>query len=341
MKVVAYPKKAEVNPYNSLLYSAVEPLGVEVVEFDPLACPQQADVLHIHWPEGFLSRRNPLRVAAEMKRWLRCLAAYRAQGTRIVWTAHNVRQHEGRHKTIEEAFWRRFLPLVDGVVCLSEASWIELKRMRPTVTECHAIVPHGHYRDVYPNTVGRTASRKALGVKDDSAVLVSVGLIRPYKNIPALIRAFRAHRGDDRLLVAGDCFDADLATKVRSLASQDERVTLHLRNVSDNALQAYFAGADLAVMPFTSILNSGSALMALSFDVPILVPSIGSMPELQTQVGKDWVMTYDGEFGLDVLEAAIVWTKKTSRGNHAPLQLFDWPAIGEKTVAFYREVLAK
>lgn len=340
VRVVAFPKTAEANPYNELLYRSVAALGVEVEDFDVLSCPQPCDLLHVHWPEGFLARRNPIAVLRHMKNWFRCLAAYKAQGTRIVWTAHNVRQHEGRHRQIERAFWQRFVPLVDGCICLSNASWDEVKSAHPQLTCPHTVAPHGHYRGAYPDEVTREQARGALGVKEDQAVFVNVGLVRPYKNIPLLIETFLESTGDDRLVIAGECFDSSLASRVRALAAKDDRITLHLRSVPNEGLQSYFRAADLAVLPFSSILNSGSALLALSFDVPVLVPALGSMPELQATVGTEWVMTYSGSLNPSLLAEARAWAM-SHRRDRAPLGAFDWERIGEQTTAFYREILAK
>ena len=54
----------------------------------------------------------------------------------------------------------------------------------------------------------------------------------------------------------------------------------------------FFSAADLVVLPFSDIMHSGSAILALSFNKPVLVPARGALPELQTRVGAAWVQTY-------------------------------------------------
>lgn len=337
MKVVAFPKDAGVNPYNRLLYSQVAQLGVAVSDFELGKCPQQADVFHVHWPEFFTARRNPFPVYRTMTQWLRCLRETKLQGTKIVWTAHNVRQHEGRHRLMEEVFWSRFLPMLDGCICLSESSWKELKASRPQLNCEHTVIPHGHYRDAYPTTLSRAEARDQLALESEAFVFVNVGLIRPYKNIPKLIQVFSQTSGTDRLVIAGETFDNALANEVASLASRDERVYLQNRRVDEQQMQVFYRAADLAVLPFRNILNSGSALLALSFDVPVLVPAIGSMPELRGQVGEQWVMTYEGELSKETLDRAKSWAQ-TQRTDRAPLDSLDWGPIAEKTVAFYHHL---
>ena len=54
------------------------------------------------------------------------------------------------------------------------------------------------------------------------------------------------------------------------------------------------------MLPFSDIMHSGSAILALSFNKPVLVPARGSLPELQALVGTDWVRTYVGELTPEI-----------------------------------------
>ena len=63
------------------------------------------------------------------------------------------------------------------------------------------------------------------------------------------------------------------------------------------------------MLPFSDIMHSGSAMLALSFNRPVLVPARGSLPELQMRVGSEWVRTYDGELTAAILKDAAAWAK--------------------------------
>ena len=54
---------------------------------------------------------------------------------------------------------------------------------------------------------------------------------------------------------------------------------------SDDDVQDYLRAADIVVLPYTESSNSFVALLALSFDRPILAPGIGAFPELAAIVG--------------------------------------------------------
>jgi glycosyltransferase involved in cell wall biosynthesis len=342
MKVLAFPKHSDKNPYTSLLYSSVEKLGVEVAEFDPrMGMRVKGDVLHVHWPEWFLGRRNPVAVMRNYAIWMDALRNLRSHGTMLVWTAHNLHSHEKRHDLLQRKFWKEFVPLVDGCICLSEVSRSLVREAFPALKCPTAVVPHGHYRDVYPNTVSRADARERLGLDPAAFVFVHVGMVREYKNVPELITAFKDVQGPVELVVAGEVFDEGLKYRIETAAQSDKRVKARLRRIPDDELQLYFRAGDLSVFPYRDILNSGSALMALSFDCPVLVPSIGSMPELREQVGEAWVRDYEGAFSTETLTSAMEWARSTPRSSQAPLDNLNWLNLATKTVAFYSEVLGR
>ena len=102
-------------------------------------------------------------------------------------------------------------------------------------------------------------------------------------------------------------------------------------------MQLFLNAADLLVFPYRDILNSGSALLGLSFDRPVLVPKLGAMGELQQAIGADWVRTYEGELNAAVLASALEWATTAARAT-APLAAFGWEAIARQTLAAFAEI---
>ena len=266
------------------------------------------DILHLHWPDKALNaRRLPVRAAGALAA-LTIIAAARQRGARVVWTAHNAAPHESRHPGLERRFWTTLVRWVDGVVHLSdagrrmvEARFPELAR-RPS-----AVIPPGHFRGSYPDAITRTEARTALGLSAEAPVVAFFGLIREYKGVPHLVRTSRALADDVTLLVAGAPQPPSLADEVQAAAAGDPRIRLSLGHVPDDKVQLYLRAADLVALPFRDITNSGSALLALGFDRPVLVPDRGAMGELQALAGSEWVRTYEGELTPALLADALEW----------------------------------
>jgi glycosyltransferase involved in cell wall biosynthesis len=131
----------------------------------------------------------------------------------------------------------------------------------------------------------------------------------------------------------------DLGDEIQAAASGDPRVRLMLRYIETHEIERYLMASDLVVLPYSEILNSGSAFLGLSFDRPILVPDAGALPELRGVVGNEWVRTYRGEIDAGALQQAITWVRQCPRAPRAPLEEFDWDRIGLKTLAAYQEII--
>jgi len=331
------------NPYTGLLYAAVEQLDVRVTEFTPRnALRGSYDLWHLHWPDDFLSYPSPVKATAYVGAELALMGAARARGTRIVWTIHDLGPHESPHPWLEPPFWSLFLPMVDGYITLSEhAQQVALRRFPSLRKVPGTVVPHGHYRSAYPPPVPQDQARRQLGIAPEATVAAYVGRIRPYKNVPHLVRTFRALDEEAaRLIVAGNPSRQALERRVRDTARGARRIQLDLRFIPDEHIPTLLGASDLVVLPYADVLHSGSALLALSFDRPVLVPDVGAMGELREAVGSEWVYTYDGELTPRHLEDALQTARTEPRGARAPLDDRSWDTLGRQTIDLYERVLA-
>jgi beta-1,4-mannosyltransferase len=345
LKVLARPafRGGDTKPYNALLYSALQELGVDVQEFRGRGfLRERSDVLHIHWPESLIEVKNPLSawVTAQEYRFLFRIA--RRRGVKILWTIHDLRPHDCVYPDIELPFWQDFVRITDGIIALTQTG-LQLARERyACLRNVPAfVIPHGHLREAYPRTLTRDEARRILGIPGSSSVMTFFGQLRPYKNVPRLIRAFRSiDKTDARLFICGRLSKrVNLRNEIVSATGTDPRIILNLRYIPVSEIELYVTAADLIVLPYADILNSGSAILGLSFDRPILVPGIGAMPELRRCVGEEWVRTYHGEIDPRKLKEALAWAISCPRESKAPLEEFGWTAIGEQTLAAYQAIV--
>lgn len=331
------------NPYNARLYRAMAGEGVCVRDLSYLRLLyRRVDIVHLHWPElTFLSGTRSWRVLARMVLFSAFLSVARLRGTRVMWTVHNVSAHEKRSTRRLRAMYRRMLITnVDGIFALTENGVAAAREAYPELANVPAFVtPHGHYRLDYDFSPSKAEARRALGIDPDVPLMVSIGQIRPYKNIPHLIRTLLSSDLEAVLAVAGRPSSAELEREIRSAADGDARVVTDLAFQSNERIVLWLRAADLVVLSYSAIQNSGSAILAASADRPVLVPEIGAMTELADQVGGDWVRTYGGEINADVLGRALRWALNTRRPSVADLGQLDWDTIACSTVAGYLTVL--
>jgi len=344
LNVLAWPafENKTGNPYTRLLYAAMEAETDAQVADVTLrrAVSGGYDIWHVHWPDDFLSYPSLPKAMMYVAAELALFAWARVRGAQLVWTVHDLGPHESPHPGLERLFWRLFLPMVDGFLTLSEVAAQKTLRRFPTLRSVpRAVVPHGHYRPAYPDPVSRPEARRALAVPRQARLLAHVGRIRPYKNVGRLLQAFREWDDDvGRLLVAGNPVSATLRDEIRGGAAGDDRIRTDLRFIEPEELTTVLGAADLIVLPYAHILQSGTALLALSFDRPVLVPSRGAMDELQAEVGTEWVRTYEGPLTADTLAAAVDWADAARRPARAPLGDRAWPRLARQTEQLYHRV---
>ena len=341
MRVVAFTAFAGRggNPYNWLLYSH---MNAQVIEFKlkTLLC-EKCDILHLHWPESSLNiYRNPVPAFVRARLLLFRIDQYRSRGARVVWTVHNLRSHEQFHPRLEAWFWREFIARLDGVIALSAAGLDAARRKFPRLSGLPAyVIPHGHYRGEYANDPELNA-RERLGIDSAKKVILYFGQIRRYKNIPRLLDAFSQLPGDDYLLyLAGKPANKQDMRELEEAAARDNRVRLHPEHIPAGEVQLFFRAADLVVLPFREILNSGSTILALSFNRPVLVPDHGAMGELQELVGREWVRTYQGDLSEGELAEAMQWARTAKRAEKAPLEKLEWAELAAQTLEAFKGIV--
>jgi glycosyltransferase involved in cell wall biosynthesis len=92
---------------------------------------------------------------------------------------------------------------------------------------------------------------------------------------------------------------------------------------------------DICVFPYREITTSSAALLALSFGRPLIVPAIGSFPELVT---SETGILFDPS-RPDALVSALEQAEQRSWCKTQILdftQQFSWDKLGPQLIALYR-----
>src|SRR6185437_7545374 len=114
--------------------------------------------------------------------------------------------------------------------------------------------------------------------------------------------------------------------------------------IGDDELPAYFRRADLVVLPYREIDQSGVLFTALAFGRPLLVSDVGGLPEIAAAGAARSFPAGDAA----ALRAAVRELLSDPRGRDAlaarAAELsageYSWAAIGRRTVALYEALLS-
>jgi beta-1,4-mannosyltransferase len=347
MQVTALPafSSKELNPYNWLLYTNLEAAGQCVVEFSwrHVVKLQVPDVFHVHWPERYvLTPGWQWRKCVDFVLFRLYLHLMRISGGKVVWTAHNAFAHDKPRTWLNVHLWKSFLATVDGVIYLSRDSKRQIELSYPVLAQKKStVIQHGDYVDWIAEASAAAPrdlpSRESLGIPARATVILSFGLIRRYKGIDRLVEEFRSlGNRETHLIVTGYVSNAQLKQRILELSESLPNIHCILRRTDDDELVRLLELSDMVVLPYRQITNSGSALLALSAQRPLLGPRMGSLPEVQQLVGEDWVRLYEGQFSHSHLVEAMRWAAAPRR----PLRMkpFAWGDIARQTLRFYKSL---
>lgn len=333
------------NPYQSQLADALAAHGVrvEMIASMPTSSwlhenARRVPILHLHWLYGiYMSRfRTPLSVAA----FWRNLSLAQRLGYRIVWTAHNILPHRTELRPLHRLIRARIMREADAVIVHCRYGESELRRLFAR-TGPITVIPIGNQIGRYPLSMTADEARLSLGLSPDDYVYLFQGFLAPYKGVDRLIEAFWRVAGDsDRLLIAGASLSRSITRQVADAARADPRILAHLSHIPDDAMQRYLLSADVLVAPYRTVLTSSSALLGLSYGLPVIAPALGCLPEL---VPAEAGILYEPR-RTGALAAALTAIKSRDAtamraASLATATRLDWDTIGRDTAVVYRRCL--
>lgn len=189
----------------------------------------------------------------------------------------NAIPHERRFFDVPLTKW--FLRSLSGAVTMSEEVASQAKKLRPTLP-CTTL-PHplySHFGEKMPKAEAMEALGIQAGTGKECRCLLFFGLIREYKGLDILIRAFGSLDSSYCLIIAGECY-GDFSPYASLIESSPARERIHLFNrfIPDGEVRLFFSAADAVVLPYRSATQSGVGAVACSFEVPLVVTDTGAL----------------------------------------------------------------
>lgn len=245
---------------------------------------------------ALLDTANPFswdRAAREIRRWnpdvllvrywmsyfapsLGRVARLQAPGCKTIGILDNVIPHE-RH-FFDRPLTSYFLNSLDGAVTLCSEVEKDLRTFRSDIP---CIVLHHPVYSHFGNRIPRRQAMQALGLEDDSRHnLLFFGLIREYKGLDVLIRAFELLGDGYRLIIAGEPYGSfDKYAELISHSRFRSQIKVFPEYIRDSEVKNFFSAADLTVLPYRSATQSGIGAISCHFEVPMVVTDVGGLKE--------------------------------------------------------------
>jgi glycosyltransferase involved in cell wall biosynthesis len=214
---------------------------------------------------------------------------YKFLGKKIVLTAHNV--NAGRRDSKDSLLNRLTLALQYK---LADHIFVHTNKMKDELLErfhvrntAVTVIPYGINNAVLHTSLTAAEAKQRLGLRSDERAVLFFGAIKLYKGLEYLVAAFQqlaASRTDYRLIIAGELkkgseeYFSAIQQKIGRDSSR-EQVIQKIEFIPDDETELYFKAADVAVLPYTEIFQSGILFLAYSFGLPVIATDVGSFGE--------------------------------------------------------------
>ncbi len=282
---------------------------------------------------------------------------YKALGKKVVLTAHNVNagQRDANDSFLNRLSLKIQYRLCDHIFVHTEKMKAELVAQFGVPGGNVSVIPFG-INNIVPNT-GLTPdkAREKLGIRGGEKALLFFGNIAPYKGLEYLAKAFIQlckECRDYRLLIAGRpkvSVDYWRGIERMILASGvADRVVQRIEYVPDEQTEWFFKAADILVLPYAEIFQSGVLFLGYSFGLPVLAADVGSLKEeiVEGRTG----FTFEAKDSADLARAIrMYFASELYRNlpyNRRGIRVYanerySWTRVGEMTKPVYSALLTK
>lgn len=304
--------------------------------------------MHLHWIEYFVFHWNTKRelittIIIFSLQFIIDIIFVRLLGVKIIWTVHNYLSHDTPFPRLELWVRRILSKLVNKIILLNQSTQDEIIKRYKTKVNKTCFIPHGHYRDAYEPLIEPIDAKRQLNLPLTGKIYLFLGSLRPYKGIENLLEIWKNNRKlleEHTLVIAGKPGNSVYGSKLNKIASETKGIVIYPRFIKDNEINLFFSAADVVIIPFKKILNSGSLILAMSYNKPILAPRFKVVKEVLCAADS---LLYDPEDDNGLFAAIAKSTRidleRLSKQVNNSCNRLNWESIGDKTFNVYLTLL--
>jgi glycosyltransferase involved in cell wall biosynthesis len=252
-------------------------------------------------------------------------------------TAHYILPPRPTARQISAA--RRLFAAMDTVVAHSEHGAARLRDEVGLDPARVRVIPHGAF-DYFTRLPGEKPLPAELQGAEGPVILF-FGLLRPYKGLDTLLRAFRQLKGAELWIVGNPRMD--LEPLHRQAAEAPGRIRFVTRFVEDAEVPAIFRRADIVALPYRDAEQSGVLYTGLAFGKPLVLSSVGGFPEVAATGAARLVPPENPDALAEALTELTADPEARERlaaaARAAAAGPYSWDAIAAQTLALYRDLV--
>jgi glycosyltransferase involved in cell wall biosynthesis len=255
-----------------------------------------------------------------------------------VMTAHYILPPNASRRAARAA--HKVFGSMDAVVAHSEHGAARLREEVGLSADRVRVISHGAF-----DYLTRLPEEKPLPEELQGAegpVVLSFGLLRPYKGLENLLEAF-GEMGEAELWIVGN--PRMSVEPLREMAAlTGARVRFVTRFVEDAEIPAIFRRADVVALPYLDAEHSGVLYTGLAFGKPMVASAVGGFPEVADTGAVRLVPPGDATALATALRELVddpaAREELAAAARAAAAGPYSWEEAGRLTVALYEELLA-
>ena len=233
----------------------------------------------------------------------------------------------------------KLLARMDAVIVHTDHGAGRLERDFGVTAERLWVIPHGAFDYLTAQPEEALLPEELREV--EGPVILAFGLVRPYKGMDVLLEAFAELEGAELWIVGMPRMPMG---PLRELAAEAPGTVRFVeRFVPEAEIPAFMRRADLVVLPYRNIEQSGVLYTALAFGRPLVLSEVGGFPEIG-ELGAARMVPPEDPPALaaalrELLESPAERERMAAAAAAAAHGPYSWEEIGRRTVALYQRLL--
>jgi D-inositol-3-phosphate glycosyltransferase len=290
-----------------------------------------------------------LHVYGGETRELALILMSRIVARKVVITVHDVESFQtatGRRRAIIGKFYR----LADWLIVHNEITRADLVERVGVPSAKISVIAHGNHIESVVGMADSATAKHSFGIEESKKVVLFIGHIKQVKGLDLLIQAIpevAREVPEAVFLIAGRPWRSDFS-QYQNLIDElgiSDLCMLHIGFIPNEDLERYYAAADIVVLPYRRIYQSGVVIMAMSSERCVVVSDLPGMTEIVTDGQNGYVFSRGSK---DALAKQLIQVLKNDLGRkHAAemaleymQQHHDWEQIGKSTAEIYQSILS-
>lgn len=268
------------------------------------------------------------------------------QGKKIVLTIHDILPFN--QKFYDYYYHKKIYAMADQIIVQATDNVKRFHELFPDNQVPVHMIPHGHFMD-YAQKIEKNIAREKLQIPQDKFVYLFFGQIKKVKGVDVLLKAWAKAIKENQelkenalLVIAGSVWKADFGKCEEIIETEhlQEYLKLDIRYIPDEEVDSYYGAADICVLPYLEVYQSGVLQLTYAHDKAAIVTKIPAFTDIIDESRGFLCESGDADSLKEAMKRAYdekdMLKKKADHGYTYIKERFDWDKIAKDIVGLYR-----